>query len=144
MIVNAIPEDEIITFNRLRWDVFTAAKRHKQPNRDDRSKQFLCWSFFLFYFYLFIFLFFYFFFFFFGASVVSYVAFVLSLFVPHFPSFGTLGGTRFVIVAFPWYLHLYVCKQYKWSYPGKTTIMKRYVSYRISRLICSISGKINI
>ena len=45
-----------------------------------------------------------------GFTCVSHVA--LSLFVPHPPSFGATGGLCFVIVAFPWYIHLYVCGTY--------------------------------
>ena len=48
--------------------------------------------------------------FFFVRSVVSYVEFVLSLFVPYLfnrsPSFGTSGGLCFVNMAFLEYLHL--------------------------------------
>ena len=43
-------------------------------------------------------------------SVVSYpyVAFVLSLFVPHLSFFfGASGGLCFVFLAFPGYFHLY-------------------------------------
>ena len=41
------------------------------------------------------------------ASVVSYVAFVLSLFVPHLSFFGAYGGQCFLIVTLPGYLHVY-------------------------------------
>ena len=41
------------------------------------------------------------------VSLVSYVTFVLSFFVPHLVSFGASGGLCFVIEAFPRYLYLY-------------------------------------
>ena len=42
------------------------------------------------------------------ACVVSYVPFVVSLFVPHLPFFWCLGRANFVILSFPGYIHLYV------------------------------------
>ena len=45
-------------------------------------------------------------FFFVCTSVLSYVVFVMSLFVITCPSFGASEGLWNVIVAFPWYLYL--------------------------------------
>ena len=45
------------------------------------------------------------------ASVVSYVALVLSLFVSHLSSFCASGKLFFMIVARPGYLHLHFCSQ---------------------------------
>ena len=42
------------------------------------------------------------------SSVISYVAFVMSLVVLQSGSFVSSGGMCFVIVAFPGYLHLYI------------------------------------
>ena len=41
------------------------------------------------------------------TSMVLYVVFVLSFFVPHLSIFGALRGLCFVIVAFPGYRHLH-------------------------------------
>ena len=43
-------------------------------------------------------------------SVISYVAFVVSLFGPHFFPFDAWWGLYFMIVAFPGYLHSYFCR----------------------------------
>ena len=44
------------------------------------------------------------------ASVVSYLAFVLSLFIPHLSFFWCFEGLCILIVAFPGYLHfIFTC-----------------------------------
>ena len=70
-----------------------------------------------------------------SSSVVSYVAFVLSLFVPHLFFFGASGKLCFVIVVFPGYDHLYF-------YSRKTSlIMPMQLHITISTLQWNITVK---
>ena len=68
-------------------------------------------------------------FFFMCTSVASYVAFVLSLFIPHLSFLGASGRLCFVIVGFPEYLHIYVFDReiLDWSLNKFSTIRSRAV-----------------
>ena len=61
-------------------------------------------------------------------SVVSYIAFVLSLFVNISSSFGAWGRLCFVILAFSGYFHLYIT--FSWNPAHQALFCKGFYSKR--------------